>query len=106
MKLTRILLATTIHPVPVWWNLAATFAQTDKRVLVSLSGPAKIVAGQSLEILVGIFSINPHRSSGIQTPTQFIKNQGEQGSGSNRATPSLYRNLDEPDKQNPLETIS
>ncbi len=48
----------------------------------------------------------PHRSLGLQTPAQFAKNQGEQGSGSSRATPSLHRNLDETDKRKPPELIS
>jgi transposase InsO family protein len=48
----------------------------------------------------------PHRSLGLQTPAAFAKNQGVQGSGSSRATPSLHRNLDETDKPKPPETIS
>ena len=51
----------------------------------------------------------PHRSLGLQTPSQFAKNQGVQGSGSSRATPSLHRNLgfkQNNNKQKPPETVS
>jgi hypothetical protein len=47
-----------------------------------------------------------HQSLGLQTPAQFAKNQGEQGSGSCGATPSLHRNHDEIEKPKPLETVS
>ena len=52
----------------------------------------------------------PHRSLGLQTPAQFAKKQGAQGSGSSRATPSLHRNLafeqNNEDKTKPPGTIS
>ena len=52
----------------------------------------------------------PHRSLGLQTPSQFAENQGAQGSGSSRATPSLHRNLEfkqnNKNKPKPPETVS
>ena len=52
----------------------------------------------------------PHRSLGLQTPSQFAKNQGEPVSGSSRATPAFHRKLEDKqnqkDKLKPLETVS
>jgi len=51
----------------------------------------------------------PHRSLGLQTPAQFAKNRGVQGSGSSRATPALHRNLESEQNNNkpkPPEIVS
>jgi len=52
----------------------------------------------------------PHRSLGLQTPSQFAETLGNQGSGSSRATPSFHRNLGarqrSEDKPKPSETVS
>ena len=45
----------------------------------------------------------PHRSLGLQTPAQFAMTQGNPGSSSSRATPSLRRNLGA--KQNSEEIL-
>jgi putative transposase len=50
-------------------------------------------------------NIRPHRSLGLQSPTQFARNQSTQGLGSGRPTDSLRPDLSENQHQ-PMETIS
>jgi len=50
-------------------------------------------------------NIRPHRSLGLQSPTQFARNHSTQGLGSGRPTDSLRRALSENQHQ-PTETIS
>ena len=48
----------------------------------------------------------PHRSLGLQTPSQFAKNINAQGSGSSRATPAFHRNLGNISQSIPQRKVS